>query len=34
MIAVHDELDLPPATIRVKLGGGEGGHNGLRSISA
>ncbi len=33
VIAVHDELDLPPATIRVKLGGGEGGHNGLRSIS-
>ncbi len=34
LIAVHDELDLPPSTIRVKLGGGEGGHNGLRSISA
>ena len=34
VIAVHDELDLPPATIRVKSGGGEGGHNGLRSISA
>lgn len=34
VIAVHDEIDLPPATIRVKLGGGEGGHNGLRSISA
>ena len=34
IIAVHDELDLPPATIRVKSGGGEGGHNGLRSISA
>jgi PTH1 family peptidyl-tRNA hydrolase len=33
VIAVHDELDLPPSTIRVKLGGGEGGHNGLRSIS-
>ena len=33
IIAVHDELDLPPATIRVKSGGGEGGHNGLRSIS-
>jgi len=31
---VHDELDLPPTTIRVKLGGGEGGHNGLRSMSA
>ena len=34
VVAVHDELDLPPATIRVKSGGGEGGHNGLRSISA
>jgi peptidyl-tRNA hydrolase, PTH1 family len=34
VIAVHDELDLPPATIRVKSGGGEGGHNGLRSMSA
>lgn len=34
MIAVHDELDLPGATVRVKQGGGEGGHNGLRSISA
>ena len=34
IIAVHDELDLPPSTIRVKLGGGEGGHNGLRSISS
>jgi PTH1 family peptidyl-tRNA hydrolase len=33
VIVVHDELDLPPATIRAKLGGGEGGHNGLRSIS-
>ena len=34
IVAVHDELDLPPATVRVKSGGGEGGHNGLRSISA
>ena len=34
VIVVHDELDLPPATIRVKSGGGEGGHNGLKSISA
>ncbi|WP_420123338.1 aminoacyl-tRNA hydrolase [Nakamurella sp.] len=34
VIAVHDELDLPAATVRVKQGGGEGGHNGLRSISA
>ncbi|MEV6767436.1 aminoacyl-tRNA hydrolase [Nocardia sp. NPDC051030] len=33
VIAVHDELDLPFGAIRLKLGGGEGGHNGLRSIS-
>lgn len=33
VIVVHDELDLEPQTIRVKQGGGEGGHNGLRSIS-
>lgn len=30
----HDELDLPPAKIRVKRGGGNAGHNGLRSITA
>ncbi|MGL4634434.1 MAG: aminoacyl-tRNA hydrolase [Beijerinckiaceae bacterium] len=30
----HDELDLAPAKLRVKLGGGNAGHNGLRSISA
>jgi PTH1 family peptidyl-tRNA hydrolase len=30
----HDELDLPPAKVRVKIGGGVAGHNGLRSISA
>lgn len=34
VIVVHDELDLPPHVIRVKQGGGEGGHNGLKSISA
>ena len=34
MIAVHDELDIPAGTIRVKLGGGNGGHNGLRSMDA
>lgn len=33
IIAVHDELDLPFGLIRLKLGGGEGGHNGLRSMS-
>lgn len=31
---VHDELDLKPGKIKVKLGGGHGGHNGLRSIDA
>lgn len=34
VIVVHDELDLPPHVVRVKQGGGEGGHNGLKSISA
>jgi PTH1 family peptidyl-tRNA hydrolase len=29
----HDEIDLPPSKVRVKLGGGIAGHNGLRSIS-
>jgi peptidyl-tRNA hydrolase, PTH1 family len=33
VIAVHDELDLPYGQVRVKRGGGEGGHNGLRSMS-
>ncbi|WP_324650673.1 aminoacyl-tRNA hydrolase [Georgenia sp. H159] len=33
LLVVHDELDLPPSTLRLKRGGGEGGHNGLRSIS-
>ncbi len=32
VIVFHDELDLAPAKIRVKLGGGHAGHNGLRSI--
>jgi PTH1 family peptidyl-tRNA hydrolase len=33
LIVVHDDLDLGFGTIRLKRGGGEGGHNGLRSIS-
>jgi PTH1 family peptidyl-tRNA hydrolase len=33
LLVVHDELDLPFADLMLKLGGGEGGHNGLRSIS-
>jgi PTH1 family peptidyl-tRNA hydrolase len=32
MIAVHDELDIDPGQLRVKFGGGDNGHNGLRSI--
>ena len=31
---LHDEIELPPAKVRVKTGGGIAGHNGLRSISA
>ena len=34
LVVVHDELDLDPGTVRLKRGGGEGGHNGLRSISS
>jgi PTH1 family peptidyl-tRNA hydrolase len=32
LIVVHDDLDLPAGDVRVKAGGGAGGHNGLRSI--
>ena len=32
IIVVHDDLDLPEESVRVKLGGGHGGHNGLRSL--
>lgn len=34
LVVVHDELDLPVGRIRVKVGGGLAGHNGLRSIKA
>jgi PTH1 family peptidyl-tRNA hydrolase len=32
LLVMHDELDLPPGTVRLKQGGGHGGHNGLRDI--
>jgi PTH1 family peptidyl-tRNA hydrolase len=34
IVVFHDEVDLPPAKLRVKAGGGIAGHNGLRSITA
>ena len=34
LVVVHDELDIDAGSVRLKKGGGEGGHNGLRSISA
>ncbi len=34
VIVVHDDLDLAPGVVRVKIGGGHGGHNGLRDIVA
>lgn len=33
VIVIHDEIDIPFDTVKLKLGGGEGGHNGLRDIS-
>jgi PTH1 family peptidyl-tRNA hydrolase len=33
VVAVHDEIDIPFKTVKLKTGGGEGGHNGLRDIS-
>ena len=33
-VVLHDELDLPFGVVRLKLGGGDNGHNGLRSITA
>ncbi len=32
ILVAHDELDLPPGTARLKIGGGHGGHNGLKDI--
>ena len=34
VMVIHDEIDLPPGKVRVKTGGGNAGHNGLKSISA
>ncbi|PKR88237.1 aminoacyl-tRNA hydrolase [Pleomorphomonas diazotrophica] len=34
VVVIHDELDLPPGKLRMKVGGGHGGHNGLRSITS
>lgn len=34
VLVIHDDLDIEPGTIRVKVGGGHGGHNGLKSIHA
>jgi PTH1 family peptidyl-tRNA hydrolase len=33
IVAVHDELEIPPGELHVKLGGGTGGHNGLKSLT-
>ncbi|NTV96567.1 MAG: aminoacyl-tRNA hydrolase [Thiobacillus sp.] len=34
ILVVHDELDIPPGQLRIKFGGGLGGHNGLKDITA
>lgn len=34
LVVIHDDLDLPSGALRIKVGGGHGGHNGIRSISA
>lgn len=33
VIAIHDEIEIPPGELRVKLGGGSAGHNGLKSLT-
>jgi PTH1 family peptidyl-tRNA hydrolase len=33
LVVIHDEIDLPFGSVRIKVGGGHGGHNGLRSIA-
>jgi PTH1 family peptidyl-tRNA hydrolase len=33
VVVFHDEIELPPAKLRVKIGGGNAGHNGLRSLT-
>jgi peptidyl-tRNA hydrolase, PTH1 family len=33
ILVVHDDLDLPPGTVRLKAGGGDGGHNGLSDVT-
>lgn len=34
LIVIHDEMDLPVSVVRIKIGGGSGGHNGIKSIDA
>ena len=34
IVVIHDELDIPFGAVRLKLGGGDNGHNGLRSVTA
>lgn len=34
ILVIHDELDLPPGGVRIKQGGGHGGHNGVRDIES
>ena len=34
IVVIHDDLDLPYGTLRLKRGGGDGGHNGLRSVTS